>query len=121
MNNVVFVMVNSRLNKKDIRKPNEYIIDDLASDDEWIVEENEANPTFDSLDKDILAQIGEDANGVVAAPLDDLEIPPIANNNDHGGDGINEYKDSTEEYEPLIILTISCDSFIKCSNKPNRD
>jgi len=40
MNDVVFVMTNSRLiKKKDVRKAKYYINDDLSSDDEWTVEE----------------------------------------------------------------------------------
>lgn len=101
MNDVVFVMANSRLKKKkDVRKTREYNIDDLASDDEWTVEENEANSTLDALDEDILVEVeDEDASGGgVAAPIDDLEVPPIADNDEsHNGDEINE--DHAEEEE----------------------
>jgi len=39
MNDVVFVMANSRLQKKkEVRKTKDYNIDDLAFDDEWTVE-----------------------------------------------------------------------------------
>jgi len=49
MNDVVFVMTNSRLQKqKDVKKTKDYNIDDLVSDDEWIVEENEANSSLDA-------------------------------------------------------------------------
>ena len=38
MNDVVFVMANSRLAKKKMaRKVNEYNVDDISSDDDWIV------------------------------------------------------------------------------------
>ena len=47
MNDVVFVMTNSRLGKKkQARKDIEYSIDDLSSDDEWIVE-NDGNASND--------------------------------------------------------------------------
>jgi hypothetical protein len=59
MNDVVFVMVNSRLNKKkQARKGNDYDIDDLASDDEWVADNVE-----DNLDLDAPIEVGqEDAN-----------------------------------------------------------
>jgi len=38
MIDVVFVMANSRLNKRDITKTNDYNIDNLAFGDEWTVE-----------------------------------------------------------------------------------
>jgi len=40
MNDVVFVMTNSRFNKKDVRK-NDFNIDNLAFVDDWVMEENE--------------------------------------------------------------------------------
>jgi len=83
MNDVVFVMINSRLmKKKDVRKTKDYNIDDLASDDEWIVEDNEAN---DIEPMDDLVEVGE------VKPMDDLEVPPIAEDN------INENEDLVEE------------------------
>jgi len=41
------------LNKQDFRRINDSYANDLASDDEWTVEENEANSTLDALDEDI--------------------------------------------------------------------
>ncbi|XP_073227186.1 uncharacterized protein [Cicer arietinum] len=38
MNDLVYVMANSRLGKKVERKPHEYSIEDVDSDDDWIVE-----------------------------------------------------------------------------------
>jgi len=77
----VFVMANSRLPKqKDVRKTKDYNIEDLASDDGWNVEENEANSSFDVSDEDILVKVGEDedaSRGGVVAPMNDLEVPPI--------------------------------------------
>ncbi|KAG4377511.1 hypothetical protein GLYMA_18G136551v4 [Glycine max] len=94
MNDVVFVMTNSRLNKKkDVRKAKDFNIDDAASNDEWIVE-NEENSDLNALDEDILVELGEDARGegVGGAPMDDLEVPPIDDDGD-GGDAINEEED----------------------------
>jgi len=92
MNDVVFVMSNSRLNKKkDVRKSKNFKIDDVSSDDEWIVE-NEANSDLNALDEDILVELGEDANGggISGASMDDLEVPPIVDDDEGGGDAINE-------------------------------
>jgi len=85
MNDVVFVMTNSRLTKKkDVRKTKEYTIDDISSDDEWTVEENE---TLYDLDEDILLE--DDAtrgtNDLEVPPNDDdLEVPPIDDNENEG-------------------------------------
>lgn len=65
---VLVVMANSRLNKKDIIKINDYNIDDLHSNDEWIVEEDEVNSTLDASNEDILIEIGE-VSSVVATHL----------------------------------------------------
>jgi len=54
MNDVVFVMANSKLMKqKDVRNTKNYNIDELASDEEWTVEDNEAN------DVELLDEVGE--------------------------------------------------------------
>lgn len=87
MNDVVFVMTNSRLaNRKKARKAIEYSIDDLSSDDEWIAENNGSSSNnegfeLDNLDLNVPSdddlievQVVEDASGG-GAPLDDLEIP----------------------------------------------
>lgn len=94
MNDVVFVMVNSRLNKKkQARKGKDYEIDDLASDDEWVADNVEDNSDSD-LDAPI--EVGEeDANvGIGAALGDDLEIP---NDNSHAEDEIDENEDHMED------------------------
>ncbi|KAI9100824.1 hypothetical protein K1719_024186 [Acacia pycnantha] len=92
MNDVVFVMTNSKLaRKKQVRKTGEYSIDDVSSEDEWIVE-NEGTPSnvsnvegldednfdfnLDNLIEEKLAQVGgEDDTGDVGAFIDDMEIP----------------------------------------------
>lgn len=90
MNDVVFVMANSRLMKrKDVRNTKNYNIDELASDEEWTVEDNEANDVelMDDLD-----EVGE------VEPMDDLEVPPIAADDEgHSIDNINENEDLVEE------------------------
>jgi len=70
MNDVVFVMTNSRLmKKKDVRKTKDYNIDDLAFDDEWTMEDNDAN---DIEPMDDLVEVGE------VELMDDLEVPPTS-------------------------------------------
>jgi len=52
-------------------------------------------------DEDVLVEVGdvEDASkGGVFAPMDDLEVPPIVDNDEgHGKDNINENEDLVEE------------------------
>lgn len=73
MNDVVFVMANSKLAKrKQARKGVELTIDDLPSDDEWIVEQNNDEDVLeDNLDgEDLIRDIlGEDVDH---DPLDDV-------------------------------------------------
>ncbi|KAK8470152.1 hypothetical protein PHAVU_004G071025 [Phaseolus vulgaris] len=95
MNDVVFVMANSRLmKKKGVRKTKDYNIDDIAFDDEWTLEENEANSSY-TLDNDILLEVGEneEASRVgVAAYMNDLEVPLIAHDDEgHGRDDIRNW------------------------------
>lgn len=81
-------------------KQNDYNMDNLGSNDEWAMEENEANSTKDASVEEILVEVGEDedASGVAAAPVEDFEVPPIANNDEgHGGDDINKHEDHVEE------------------------
>lgn len=82
MNDVVFVMTNSKLaKKKKARKIVDYSLDDIDSDDEWIVNNDEAileNEIWD------LTIEGEDLEGgtpnegdngaAIASALNDLEI-----------------------------------------------
>lgn len=85
MNDVVFVMVNSKLaNKKQVRKANEfdYNIDDLASDDEWIVEDEDGdvNVDLDILNEENTVEVGQGSGcggGGGNTPQDDLEIPTL--------------------------------------------
>jgi len=76
-------------------------IDDLASDDECIMEKNEANSSLDASDEDILVEVREDedaSKGGVVAPMYDLEVPPIVDNDEgHGEEDINENEDHVEE------------------------
>ncbi|XP_068503640.1 uncharacterized protein [Phaseolus vulgaris] len=79
MNDVVFVMANSRLMKRK----------DVRNTKKWTVEDNEANDVelMDDLD-----EVGE------LEPMDDLEVPPIvADDEGHGIDSINENEDLVEE------------------------
>ncbi|MED6199394.1 hypothetical protein PIB30_075542 [Stylosanthes scabra] len=83
MNDVVFVMTNSRLSKKkqSRKSATEHNLDDLDSDEEWIIEnedeleeglENVANPT-DSLVHDEFAASRVGAGNTSGS--DDLPIP----------------------------------------------
>jgi hypothetical protein len=100
MNDVVFVMINSRLNKKkQARKGKDYVIDDLAYDDEWVADNVEDNSDFD-LDAPI--EVGEDVNvGIGAALGDNLEIP---NDEDHVEDEIDENEDHMKDDFPEFGL-----------------
>ncbi|KAE9588676.1 hypothetical protein Lalb_Chr22g0357861 [Lupinus albus] len=79
MNDVIFVITNSKLSKKkQPRKGVELTIDDIPSDDEWIVEHNNNNLEGDENDlmRKILGEdIGEDIDDVEEnkdeAPLED--------------------------------------------------
>ncbi|PNY10121.1 hypothetical protein L195_g006690 [Trifolium pratense] len=99
MNDVVFVMVNSRLNKKkQARKGKDYDIEDLASDDEWVADNVE-----DNSDLHAPIEVGEeDANGGIGVALgDDLEIP---NDNDHAEDEIDKNEDHMDNGFPKLGL-----------------
>lgn len=99
MNDVVFVMTNSKLaKKKKTRKMAEYNIDDLESDDEWIVENGEGSSdildfTLDNEELELDTQNAGEEEGVeaaapgveAAATLDDLEIPNIDDEIDEAG------------------------------------
>ncbi len=99
MNDVVFVMTNSRLTKKkDVRKTKEYTIDDLSCDDEWTVEENE---TLYGLNEDIQLEVREDdaSRGATTAPsINDLEVPPIDD---------NENEDLLEEGDDYPMISVN--------------
>jgi len=110
MNDVVFVMTNSRLvKKKDVRKTKEYTIDDLSSDDEWTMEENE---TLHGLDEDILLEVGEDdaSRGATSGPsINDLEVAPIDDDNDLEVPPIddNENEDLLEEEDDYPMINMN--------------
>ncbi|CAL0332833.1 unnamed protein product [Lupinus luteus] len=83
MNDVVFVMANSKLSKKKkARTGVELTIDDVPSDDEWIVEHN-------NNDEDHLQ--GHDVDG------DDLMREPLG---EDIGEGINDAEEN-EDQAPL--------------------
>ncbi|KAI9091599.1 hypothetical protein K1719_028042 [Acacia pycnantha] len=78
MNDVVFVMTNSRLTEKKHRKPVEYNFDDLESDDDWIVKNEEDLEDVERYDVEFLqrynfrtfwAAISQDEKGA----LEDLK------------------------------------------------
>ncbi|CAL0309715.1 unnamed protein product [Lupinus luteus] len=85
MNDVIFVIANSKLSKKkQVRKGAELTIDDIASNDEWIVEHNNDDEDHldvpegdeDDLMREILGEdIGENIDNVEEnedeAPLED--------------------------------------------------
>ncbi|KAK4284068.1 hypothetical protein QN277_000946 [Acacia crassicarpa] len=78
MNDVVFVMTNSRLAEKKHRKPVEYNFDDLESDDDWIVENEEDLEDVEVDQFDLNGPIEEDLNEVEEREpinLNDLDIP----------------------------------------------
>ncbi|KAK4269707.1 hypothetical protein QN277_022830 [Acacia crassicarpa] len=62
INDVVFVMTNSRLAKKKVaRKANEYDVDDISSDDDWVVENDETPSNIEDLDIDNLVPTQNEA------------------------------------------------------------
>ncbi|KAL5191154.1 hypothetical protein HKD37_04G010464 [Glycine soja] len=67
-----------------------------ASDKEGIVEENEANLDLDAPDETVLVEARE-ASGGCGAPVDDLEVPPIVDDDESGGDAIKEDEDHQED------------------------
>ena len=75
------------------------------------MEENEANSSLDALDEDILVEIGEykyASKGGVAASMNDLEIPPIYDNDEgYSEDDINENKDHVDEKNDYIVININ--------------
>ncbi|KAF1874144.1 hypothetical protein Lal_00041589 [Lupinus albus] len=74
MNDVVYVMTNSKLAKKKFRKANEYSMDDVDSNDDWIVE-NKENSYMDASNDEEFFQVGQDTyvNDVVGASLEDIK------------------------------------------------
>lgn len=110
MNDVVFVMANSKLaKKKQPRKKIEYNLDDLASDDEWIVDNDEGSSdildlTIDNEELELdTPNDGDLANGSAAAPIDDLVIPNV---DDEVGeeDGMDHMEDDYYDHHGLDDL-----------------
>jgi len=85
MNDVVFVMTNSKMaKKKKARKMVDYSFDDIDSDDEWIVNNDECSLENEILDLTIECEDfeggipNEGDNGVSTASAEnDLEIPNL--------------------------------------------
>ena len=78
-------MANSKLAKKQTRKPTQINIDDYSSDDEWIMEDwHEHNETFD-LDENLVPIEVEDDESLHGHDLDMIDL------NDEG-DGNHEAK-----------------------------
>ena len=86
MNDVMFVMSNSKLvNGEQARKAFEYSIDDIASDDEWIAENDASssnNEELEPYDLDLIVPNEDDIHGDQDASSDDLEIPDVDTNFD---------------------------------------
>ena len=106
MNDVVFVMTNSRLGKKKkSRNPAEYNLEDLDSDEEWIVENEDVLENLEELDiPDDLNLVPGEGGGRIGGPSDYLDIPTLDDDdfdellrrdgNEDGGDHIED-----EEYD----------------------
>jgi hypothetical protein len=99
MNKVVFVMVNSKLGKKKIkRKSASYDVEDIDSEDEgeeWIENvEDEENEEDDEGD------VGQDASiGDVLG--DDLDLPPIDEEDGDLDDDVVEVEENEDEDDDL--------------------
>ena len=122
MNNVVFVMANSRLAKKQqSRKPAEYNLDDLDSDEEWIVENDDELEGLEDLEiPDDLDLLPQEGGGRVGGHSDDLEIPPLDDDdfdellqrdgNEDGGNPIedDEYDDHglNDTLDVILVLVV---------------
>lgn len=94
MNDIIFVMANSKLaKKKKIRKYQNFSIEDLESDDEWIVEDDE-NSDLDVTEGEVdLVNLGKDDHASASHVVDDLEVPDA--DADEDGDA-NENEDDDE-------------------------
>ncbi|KAF1896221.1 hypothetical protein Lal_00027288 [Lupinus albus] len=109
MNDVVYVMANSKLAKKKFRKANEYSMDDIDSDDDWIVE-NKENSDMDASNDEEFFQVGQDAyvNDAALASLEDIENPNLDHldipNFDNDGDEDVMDKDDYYDYGLNTLL-----------------
>ncbi|KAK4252822.1 hypothetical protein QN277_010969 [Acacia crassicarpa] len=92
MNDVIFVMANSRLAKKKVaRKVSEYNVDDISSDDDWIVENDERPSNIEDLDVDNLVPTQNEA---LVEPSNDLELPNFDE---------EAFEDGEEDAMPMIL------------------
>jgi len=103
MNNVVFVMGNSKLGKKkQARKESHYNMEDLSSNDDCVVEDAENVDDGLDLPFEELFPLQVEDEHVGLAPLDDLEIPNLDRLDlEDGGDDMDgdRDKDDLEEEE----------------------
>ena len=117
MNDLVFVMYNSKLMEKQqhVRKVIDCGIDDVSSDDEWIVENDENSSNNEGLDldggdsvhdlevgnEDDLhdVQVGEVASNVASASKDYLDLDLEDNDDEIEGEEEEEDIDNDDEME----------------------
>ena|ERR1044072_2452324 len=102
MNDVVFVMANSKLAKnKQARKGVELTLDDIPSDDEWIVEKNNDGVVIgDNLDDD---PNGDDDDFLREVLGEDIGHDPV---DDLNGDEEEENEDETpleDDYQDFNV------------------
>lgn len=96
MNDVVFVMANSRLSKKKKeRKTHEMEFNDISSDDDWVLDMNVEDGSTDNLDEDFVL-VNEDQNEK------DEDVTIVHNLEEHVGgryeyEGEDEFEDENED------------------------
>jgi len=95
MNDVVFVITNSKLaKKKETRKPNRINIDDCSYDEEWIMkDEHEHNEPLDLDENLILIEVEEDET----LHSQDIDMADFNDEGD-GNDGVKHYEFNLEDY-----------------------
>jgi len=95
MNDVVFVMTNSKLaKKKKTRKPAQINIDDYSFDEEWIKEDkHEQNETLDLDENLIPVEVVEDET----LHSQDLDMTDLNDEGD-GNDGAEDCEFNLEDY-----------------------
>ncbi|XP_019415421.1 PREDICTED: uncharacterized protein LOC109326944 [Lupinus angustifolius] len=95
MNDVVFVMVNSKLeNKKQTRKSDiPFKLDDIYDDDEWIMNNNEDDENVerdnDDLDTPLEEVLLEEGDGAATCVHQELEIPQFDYDDEVDGDEVH--------------------------------
>jgi len=91
MNDVVFVMANSKLAKtKKARKTHEMEFDDISSNDDWVLDMNVEDGSTENLDEDFVL-VNEDQN-----EKDEDEDVTIVHNLEEHVEGKNEYEGEDE-------------------------